>query len=136
LLDRHCSSPRHASCAHVRALPRTPPRRHARRQRFDRYAEPRLRFVSALSAAPLLSGNFVCLKNVARRSPEFLGPRLGDKLFFSFLTGTLYLGTGDDFSPANIINLVAVLFQWTILPACATAAREHVRLSPRQADGA
>ena len=57
-----------------------------------------------------------------RRNPEFLGPRLGDKVIMSILVSTLYLGIGDDFSLGNVINIGAVLFMWCTLPACAPAA--------------
>ena len=53
------------------------------------------------------------------RNPEFLGPRIGDKLIFSVLVATLYLGIGDDLGRTNLNNIAAVLFMWSTLPACA-----------------
>lgn len=56
------------------------------------------------------------------RDPAFLGPRIGDKLMISLLIMTLYLGIGNDFYPENYINISAVLFMWTTLPAFGAAA--------------
>lgn len=53
------------------------------------------------------------------RSGEFLGPRIGDKFIFTVLVATLYLGIGDDFEQDNVLNMAAVLFMWSTLPACA-----------------
>ena len=53
------------------------------------------------------------------RNMEFLGPRVGDKLIFTFLIGTLYLGIGDRLRPDNYINIGAVLFMWCTMPAYA-----------------
>ncbi|GMH35776.1 hypothetical protein BSKO_03644 [Bryopsis sp. KO-2023] len=56
------------------------------------------------------------------RNPEFLGPRIGDKVIFSLLIGTLYWGVGDDATESNIMNVAAVLFMWTTLPAFGAAS--------------
>eukprot|EP00195_Chlamydomonas_chlamydogama_P009759 CAMPEP_0202901782 /NCGR_PEP_ID=MMETSP1392-20130828/14649_1 /ASSEMBLY_ACC=CAM_ASM_000868 /TAXON_ID=225041 /ORGANISM="Chlamydomonas chlamydogama, Strain SAG 11-48b" /LENGTH=615 /DNA_ID=CAMNT_0049588397 /DNA_START=85 /DNA_END=1932 /DNA_ORIENTATION=+ len=56
------------------------------------------------------------------QNPEFLGPRIGDKIFMGLLVMTLYLGIGDDFDPSNYINISAVLFMWVTLPAFGAAA--------------
>ena len=57
------------------------------------------------------------------RNPEFLGPRIGDKIIFTFLIGTLYLGIGDKLRPDNYINIGAVLFMWCTMPAYAPLRR-------------
>ncbi|GLI65656.1 hypothetical protein VaNZ11_009256 [Volvox africanus] len=56
------------------------------------------------------------------RDGEFLGPRVGDKVFISLLIMTLYLGIGDEFEDSNYINIAAVLFMWCTLPAFGAAA--------------
>ena len=53
---------------------------------------------------------------------EYLGPRLGEKVFLSFLIFTLYWGIGDDRDPANVVNVSSALFMWTTLPAFGAAA--------------
>lgn len=60
------------------------------------------------------------LKNY--KNPEFLGPRVGDKLIFSIIIFTLYLSIGDDFSQGNLVNISAVLFMWCTLPAFGAAS--------------
>jgi hypothetical protein len=60
------------------------------------------------------------LKNY--KNPEFLGPRVGDKLIFSIIIFTLYLSIGDDFSSKNLTNISAVLFMWCTLPAFGAAS--------------
>ena len=49
--------------------------------------------------------------------PEFLGPRIGDKLIFSLINMALYWGIGSDLSSDNLYNIMAMLFMWTVLPA-------------------
>ncbi|GFR47309.1 hypothetical protein Agub_g8996 [Astrephomene gubernaculifera] len=56
------------------------------------------------------------------RDPEFLGPRIGDKILISLLIMTLYLGIGDNFSESNYVNIAAVLFMWCTMPAFGAAA--------------
>lgn len=56
------------------------------------------------------------------RDPAFLGPRIVDKLFMSFLILTLYVGIGDKLTSNNYINISAVLFMWTALPAYGAAS--------------
>ena len=53
---------------------------------------------------------------------EYLGPRLGEKVFLSFLIFTLYWGIGDDHNPDNVVNVSSALFMWTTLPAFGAAA--------------
>lgn len=60
------------------------------------------------------------LKNY--KNPEFLGPRVGDKLIFSIIIFTLYLSIGDDFKRENLTNISAVLFMWCTLPAFGAAS--------------
>ena len=49
--------------------------------------------------------------------PAYLGPRVGDKLVFSFLIATLYWDIGDDFTAENHYNIASLLFMWCTLPA-------------------
>lgn len=56
------------------------------------------------------------------RDPAFLGPRIGDKVIFSLLIGTLYWGVGSDADSSNVINVAGVLFMWTTLPAFGAAS--------------
>ena len=51
------------------------------------------------------------------RNPEFLGPRVGDKLIFSIIIFTLYWRVGNDLVPSNVYNIMAALFMWCVLPA-------------------
>lgn len=60
------------------------------------------------------------LKNY--RNPEFLGPRIGDKLIFSIIIFTLYWSVGDNLMADNVINIGAVLFMWCTLPAFGAAS--------------
>lgn len=60
------------------------------------------------------------LKNY--RSPDFLGPRVMDKLIFSIIIFTLYLSIGDNLNQDNLINISAVLFMWCTLPAFGAAS--------------
>ena len=53
---------------------------------------------------------------------EYLGPRLGDKIFIALLIFTLYFGIGDDHGPANVVNISSMLFMWTTLPAFGAAS--------------
>eukprot|EP00227_Mantoniella_beaufortii_P007206 CAMPEP_0197606508 /NCGR_PEP_ID=MMETSP1326-20131121/45194_1 /TAXON_ID=1155430 /ORGANISM="Genus nov. species nov., Strain RCC2288" /LENGTH=625 /DNA_ID=CAMNT_0043174433 /DNA_START=168 /DNA_END=2045 /DNA_ORIENTATION=- len=53
---------------------------------------------------------------------EFLGPRLGDKVFLSILIFTLYWGIGNKTAPENVVNISAMLFMWTTLPAFGAAS--------------
>ena len=56
------------------------------------------------------------------RNPEFLGPRVGDKLIFSIIIFTLYWAIGNKLTPDNLINISAVLFMWCTLPAFGAAS--------------
>lgn len=56
------------------------------------------------------------------RDPAFLGARLGDKLFTGLLIMTLWFGIGSKFTLDNYINVAAVLFIWTTIPAFGAAA--------------
>ena len=56
------------------------------------------------------------------RNPEFLGPRLGDKVIFSFLLFTLYWSKGDNINSSNVVNIAGILFMWVNLPAFGAAA--------------
>ncbi|GAB4821434.1 hypothetical protein N2152v2_008480 [Parachlorella kessleri] len=53
------------------------------------------------------------LKNF--RNPEWVIPRIGSQLVFSFIIATAYWQLGDDLDLNNVINLSACLFMWTIL---------------------
>ncbi|CAL8464553.1 g4088 [Coccomyxa elongata] len=56
------------------------------------------------------------------KNGAFLGPRVGDKMIFSLLIFTLYFAIGKNFNPDNLINISAVLFMWSTLPAFGAAA--------------
>jgi hypothetical protein len=56
------------------------------------------------------------------KSGEFLGPRIGDKIFMSVLTLSLYWGIGDQTSVAAIQSTSAVLFFFTALCGYGAAA--------------
>ena len=72
---------------------------------------------------------------------EYLGPRLGDKVFIAFLIFTLYFGIGDDHDPANVVNISSMLFMWCTLPAFGAASyvpqivMERSRYMRERADG-
>ncbi|PRW20409.1 P-loop containing nucleoside triphosphate hydrolase [Chlorella sorokiniana] len=55
------------------------------------------------------------LKNY--RNPEYLGPRIGDKLIFSLLIFTLFWKVGNNLAQDNLMNIAAVLYMWVTLPA-------------------
>ena len=56
------------------------------------------------------------------RDGEYLGPRLGDKVFIAFLIFTLYFNLGKDHDPANVVNISSMLFMWCTLPAFGAAS--------------
>lgn len=60
------------------------------------------------------------LKNY--KSPDYLGPRVADKLIFSLIIFTLYWKVGKNTDPDNITNIAAVLFMWVTLPAFGAAS--------------
>lgn len=76
--------------------------------------------VTRATTTPLWKGFITLVKYRTTRNyrnPEFLAPRIGDKLIFTFLIGTLYLGIGDKLRPDNYMNIAAVLFMWCTMPA-------------------
>jgi ABC-type multidrug transport system ATPase subunit len=58
---------------------------------------------------------------------EYLGPRLGEKVFLSFLIMTLYWGIGDDHSDANVVNVSSALFMWTTVGLFVYFNARHLR---------
>lgn len=56
------------------------------------------------------------------RNPQFLGPRIGDKLIFSLLIMSLYWKVGSNLEPSNNINIAAVCYMWCTLPAFGASA--------------
>ncbi|KAI3436016.1 hypothetical protein D9Q98_002073 [Chlorella vulgaris] len=56
------------------------------------------------------------------RSPDFLGPRVADKLIFSLIIMSLFWGIGDELNSTNIPNVTAMLFMWVVLPAFGAAS--------------
>lgn len=87
--------------------------------------------VTRATTTPLWKGLLTMIKYRTTRNyrnPEFLGPRIGDKFVFSILVATLYLGVGSDLVNTNYLNIAAVLFMWSTLPACAPSARDPCRV--------
>ena len=56
------------------------------------------------------------------QDPQFLGPRIVDKVVLALIIMTLYWKIGDNRALSNYSNLTAVLFLWTILPGYAATA--------------
>ena len=56
------------------------------------------------------------------RDPVFLGPRIGDKLLFSFIIFSLFWSIGDELVPGNLPNISSALFIWQLLPAFGAAS--------------
>jgi len=54
--------------------------------------------------------------------PEFVGPRVGDKLILSLIIVTLYWGVGRVWRADNYINMAAILFMFVVMPAFSAAA--------------
>jgi len=68
---------------------------------------------------PALFGYWKLLKHRMRtdyRDLTFIAPRFAPTLLINFIILTLYLGIGDDLSMANVPNVVAAFFMFTILP--------------------
>lgn len=81
--------------------------------------------VTRATATPLWKGIATLIKyrTVANhKDPEFLMQRFSDKLIFSILVATLYLGVGSDLEQTNYLNIGSVLVMWSILPAYGTHA--------------
>ena len=56
------------------------------------------------------------------QSSAFIGPRLGDKIFFAFILFSIYIFVGSKRDPTNIQNTVSSLFMMTTLPAFGAAS--------------
>eukprot|EP00884_Botryococcus_braunii_P007530 jgi/Botrbrau1/16779/Bobra.150_2s0014.1 len=56
------------------------------------------------------------------KNPEFLGPRIGEKIIFNFIIMTLYWGIGKNMLVTNIGNISAGLAMWCTLPAFAAVS--------------
>ncbi|KAK9831908.1 hypothetical protein WJX81_008083 [Elliptochloris bilobata] len=72
------------------------------------------------TATPFFWGVYTMLKHRTSRNfadPAFLGPRIGDKFLFCFIIFTLYFGDGGKQDPGNVLNVMQMLFMWTLLPA-------------------
>ena len=88
--------------------------------------------VNRATTTPLWKGFITLVKYRTTRNyrnVEFLAPRIGDKLIFTFLIGTLYLGIGDKLTADNYINISAVLFMWCTMPAYAPLSVLHIMLA-------
>jgi ATP-binding cassette subfamily G (WHITE) protein 2 len=62
--------------------------------------------------------------------PEFVAPRVADKVMLTILIFTLFLRAGRDTATDNVNNIASVLFMWVVLPgACRrlAAATERSR---------
>lgn len=60
------------------------------------------------------------LKNY--RTPDFLGPRVIDKVVMALVLMSVYWGVGSKLTSSNFINTAAVLYLWTALPAFGAGA--------------
>lgn len=81
--------------------------------------------VKRATVTPFWTAIRVFIKYRSRKNftnPTFLGPRLGDKLIFTFLIATLFQGIGNDFDADNHYNIAALLFMWCILPGFGAAS--------------
>ncbi|EOD09781.1 hypothetical protein EMIHUDRAFT_105511 [Emiliania huxleyi CCMP1516] len=58
------------------------------------------------------------------RDPVYLGPRIGDKLVFSLIVLTLYLGEGGEMAPAKVAGVTGILFMVTALCGYGAASVE------------
>ena len=58
----------------------------------------------------------------AMPTPDFLGPRFGDKVLFSFILMSLYWGVGSDVDPQSVQSTTSVLFMATALNGYGAAA--------------
>jgi len=56
------------------------------------------------------------------KDPNFLGPRVFDKVLIGLLIMTLYLGKGDNYAENNLMNIASVLFIMVVLPAYGAAS--------------
>lgn len=71
------------------------------------------------------------------KDPDFLGPRIADKIIFSIVIFSAYWHVGNTTDPSQYINIAAVLFMWTtvrrytsgllasLVLQCATASSTH-----------
>uniref|UniRef100_A0A7S3VU76 ABC transporter domain-containing protein n=1 Tax=Dunaliella tertiolecta TaxID=3047 RepID=A0A7S3VU76_DUNTE len=81
--------------------------------------------VKSATATPWWWGLWTIMRYRSRKNykdPNYLGPRIADKILISLLIMTLYLLKGDDTNESNLTNIAAVLFMWVTLPAFGAAA--------------
>lgn len=93
--------------------------RHASRAESGRMTMTDARGRSGLSAL------FTLLRwrtSKAMPTPDFLGPRFGDKILFSIVILTLYWGVGGEYDPQSVQSTVAVLFMFVALNGYGAAA--------------
>jgi len=80
---------------------------------------------TSLSRANPLSAVLILLKYRAGKdykSPEFLGPRIGDKIIFGLVVMSMYWGEGSKTDPQSIQSICGVLFMVTALCGYGAAA--------------
>jgi ATP-binding cassette, subfamily G (WHITE), member 2 len=54
--------------------------------------------------------------------PQYLLPRISDKLVVALIMLTLYLHKGNDNTSSNVANMTSLLFMWAILPGFAASS--------------
>ena len=81
--------------------------------------------VTSETATSILSGLSVLFRYRSTKnfqSGAFIGPRLGDKIFFAFILFSMYIFVGSKRDPASCQNTVSALFMMTTLPAFGAAS--------------
>ena len=63
------------------------------------------------------------------QSGAFIGPRIGDKIFFAFILFSIYIFAASKKDPTSIQNTVSSLFMMTTLPAFGAASYGRLRQS-------
>lgn len=69
------------------------------------------------------------------RDPVYLGPRIGDKLVFSLIVLTLYLGEGGEMAPAKVRSLEQSLAVSGPLGPSRGFERAPAKAAPLRRDG-
>uniref|UniRef100_A0A7S3VTN2 ABC transporter domain-containing protein n=1 Tax=Dunaliella tertiolecta TaxID=3047 RepID=A0A7S3VTN2_DUNTE len=81
--------------------------------------------VKSATATPWWWGLWTIMRYRTRKNykdPNYLSPRVLDKILLSLLIMTLYLLKGDNYDESNYTNIAAMLFMWVTLPAFGAAS--------------